>query len=63
MKGITCLDPIDQVHDTILTPVDPKSVIKPTHQSLGSSPDAEAFEHTYTTAKRLVHDFGECELR
>ena len=62
MKGITCLDPIDQVHDTILTPVDLQSVIKH-NDSLGLSPDEEAFEHTYTTAKRLGHDFGEWELR
>ena len=59
MKGITCLDPIDQVHDTILTPVDLKSVIKQTNHPLGLSPEEEAFEHTYTTAKKLVHDFGE----
>lgn len=59
MKTITCLDPIDQVNDTILTPLDPKSLIKQTEHSLGLSPDAEDFKHTYAAAKRLVHDFGD----
>lgn len=57
MKAITCLDPIDQVDDTILTSVDPKSLIKQTEHSLELSPDTEDSEHAYTAAKRLVHDF------
>lgn len=58
MKEITCLDPINQLHNTILMPVGPESVIKQTSHSVGSSPDAEAFEHTYAAAKKLMHDFG-----
>ena len=56
MKGITCLDPIDQAHDTIVTPMGPKSQ---TNRSLGLSPDSEGFKHTYAAAKKLVHDFGD----
>jgi hypothetical protein len=62
MKAITCLDPIDQAHDTILAPVDPKPIVKQTSHSLGLSPDAEAFQHTYAAARKLVHDFGDCYL-
>ena len=60
MKAITCLDPIDHVNETFITTVEPKSVNKETeHNSLGLSPDAEGFEHTYAAAKKLVHDFGD----
>jgi hypothetical protein len=62
MKAVTCLDPIDQVHDTILIPVNPKPVIKQARHSLGLSPDAEAFKHTYGAAKKLVRDFGDYYL-
>jgi hypothetical protein len=62
MKGTTCLDPVDQVQNTILTPVGPESVIKQASHSVGSSPDAETFEHTYAAAKKLVHEFGDYHL-
>jgi hypothetical protein len=45
MKAITCLDPIDQAHETILTPVDPKSVVKQTSHSLGLYSDADPQTH------------------
>lgn len=62
MKGTTCLDPVDQVHNTVLMPVDAESVTKQASRSVESSPDAEAFEHTYAAAKKLVHDFGDYHL-
>lgn len=59
MKAITCLDPVGQVNEICITRVEPRSVTKETEHSLGLSPDAEGFEHTYASAKKLVHDFGD----
>jgi hypothetical protein len=59
MKAIRCLDPVGQVNEIFMTPVEPRSVTKETEHSLGLSPDAEGFEHTYAAAKKLVHDFGD----